>query len=62
MAWEAPSFVEIDMNAEIGGYQADDGERYEPSQRGLAASIASAGGAGEPVVEPAIERAEPAAE
>ena len=22
--WESPSFVEIDMSAEIGGYQGDD--------------------------------------
>jgi hypothetical protein len=27
MPWETPAFVEIDMNAEIGGYQADDDER-----------------------------------
>lgn len=24
MAWEKPTAVEIDMNAEIGGYQADE--------------------------------------
>jgi hypothetical protein len=23
MLWEAPAFVELDMNAEIGGYQQD---------------------------------------
>ena len=23
MEWETPSFVEIDMSAEIGGYQGD---------------------------------------
>ena len=27
MSWEEPSFVEIDMNAEIGGYQQDDEQR-----------------------------------
>ena len=26
-SWETPSFVEIDMSAEIGGYQGDYGER-----------------------------------
>lgn len=25
--WEEPSFVEVDMSAEIGGYQGDDPER-----------------------------------
>jgi coenzyme PQQ precursor peptide PqqA len=25
MTWEAPAFEEIDMSAEIGGYQGDDG-------------------------------------
>jgi len=31
MAWEKPSLVEIDMNAEIGAYQEDDaGERQDP--------------------------------
>jgi hypothetical protein len=25
--WETPSFVEVDMSAEIGGYQGDDGQR-----------------------------------
>lgn len=29
MVWEAPSFVEIEMNAEIGSYQEDfDGQDY----------------------------------
>jgi hypothetical protein len=23
--WESPTFVEVDMSAEIGGYQGDDG-------------------------------------
>jgi hypothetical protein len=30
MHWETPTFIEIDMNAEIGGYQGDDGGDYEP--------------------------------
>jgi hypothetical protein len=30
MHWETPTFIEIDMNAEIGGYQGDDGDDYEP--------------------------------
>ena len=25
--WETPTFVEIDMSAEIGGYQGDYGDR-----------------------------------
>jgi hypothetical protein len=25
--WETPSFVELDMSAEIGGYQGDDDQR-----------------------------------
>ena len=37
MTWETPEWVEIDMSAEIGGYQGDDfgpdaGERTEPAQ------------------------------
>lgn len=33
MKWERPDFVEIGMNAEIGGYQSDfgDGEPVGPS-------------------------------
>ena len=27
MQWETPSFVEINMSAEIGGYQNDFGDR-----------------------------------
>jgi hypothetical protein len=30
MHWETPTFIETDMNAEIGGYQGDDGDPYEP--------------------------------
>ena len=30
MVWEIPSFVEIEMNAEIGSYQEDyDGQDYD---------------------------------
>jgi coenzyme PQQ precursor peptide PqqA len=29
--WETPSFVEIDMSAEIGSYQSDFEPRPEPS-------------------------------
>lgn len=28
MEWETPSFIEIDMSAEIGAYQSDFGEDY----------------------------------
>lgn len=28
MTWESPSFVEIDMSAEIGAYQGDDSPPY----------------------------------
>jgi hypothetical protein len=27
MTWETPSFIEINMSAEIGGYQSDFGDR-----------------------------------
>ena len=27
MRWETPTFEEIDMNAEIGGYQGDNDDR-----------------------------------
>jgi hypothetical protein len=30
MSWERPSLEEIDMNAEIGGYQADDDGGNDP--------------------------------
>jgi hypothetical protein len=26
-SWEMPSFIEVDMSAEIGGYQGDDDQR-----------------------------------
>lgn len=32
MNWEKPSFVAIDMNAEIGGYQGEDGEGPDRAQ------------------------------
>jgi hypothetical protein len=28
MAWETPTFVDIDMNAEIGAYQGDSDDDY----------------------------------
>jgi hypothetical protein len=30
MAWQTPSFEEINMSAEIGAYQGDDGDRNVP--------------------------------
>ena len=31
MPWDTPTFVEVDMNAEIGAYQQDDGgDRQDP--------------------------------
>jgi coenzyme PQQ precursor peptide PqqA len=32
MEWETPAFVEIDMSAEIGGYQGDDFENERPEE------------------------------
>jgi coenzyme PQQ precursor peptide PqqA len=26
MNWEKPAFIEVDMSAEIGGYQGDEGQ------------------------------------
>jgi hypothetical protein len=34
MKWERPDFVEIGMNAEIGGYQSDFGEGEPAGPRG----------------------------
>ena len=34
MSWEAPSYIEISMSAEIGGYQ-DEFEERAPSRDGL---------------------------
>jgi hypothetical protein len=39
MSWETPTFVEINMSAEIGGYQSDFGDR-EPVGPGPVASAA----------------------
>ena len=40
MEWEAPTFVSIDMNAEIGGYQGDfddeNPDRLEPKTENVA--------------------------
>jgi hypothetical protein len=33
MTWERPDFVEIGMNAEIGGYQSDFGDSDLPGPR-----------------------------
>jgi hypothetical protein len=33
MNWERPDFVEIAMNAEIGGYQSDYGDTERPGPR-----------------------------
>ncbi len=34
MKWERPDFVEIGMNAEIGGYQSDFGDSEPAGPRG----------------------------
>jgi hypothetical protein len=34
MKWERPGFVEIGMNAEIGGYQSDFGDGEPAGPRG----------------------------
>lgn len=34
MKWERPGFVEIGMNAEIGGYQSDFGDSEPAGPRG----------------------------
>jgi hypothetical protein len=39
MSWETPSFVEINMSAEIGGYNPDFDDR-EPSEPIVAAESA----------------------
>jgi hypothetical protein len=44
MTWETPELVEIDMSAEIGGYQGDDfgpdaGERTEPTRTKTAPAL-----------------------
>jgi hypothetical protein len=30
--WTQPTFIEVDMSAEIGGYQGDDPTRDQPDQ------------------------------
>jgi hypothetical protein len=30
--WTQPTFVEVDMSAEIGGYQGEEPERDQPDQ------------------------------
>ena len=43
MRWETPAYTEIEMNAEIGGYQDDFGEkRWDPDPESKA-SAAPAG-------------------
>lgn len=34
MTWERPDFIEIAMNAEIGGYQSDSGDDVPLGPRG----------------------------
>lgn len=41
MTWERPDFVEIGMNAEIGGYQSDFGEGEPAGPRGPVLDSAS---------------------
>lgn len=33
MSWETPSFVEINMSAEIGAYQGDSDDESDPTLR-----------------------------
>ena len=40
MSWETPTFVEINMSAEIGGYQSDFGDR-DPMEPVLEMALAS---------------------
>jgi hypothetical protein len=44
MKWETPAFVEINMSAEIGGYQSDFADR-DPRDPVVEASVG--GGAGD---------------
>ncbi len=46
MTWETPNFIEINMSAEIGGYQSDFGDREPvgpsaPRHEDSAATVAS---------------------
>ena len=47
MRWQTPTFEQIDMNAEIGGYQGDDdgGDRGLPPRTGTALSPPDQGSA-----------------
>ena len=47
MKWERPELFEIGMNAEIGGYQSDFGEREPIGPKGPTADVESALRAGE---------------
>jgi hypothetical protein len=42
MKWETPSFVEINMSAEIGGYQSDFGDRDPMEPVATPASVQNA--------------------
>ena len=42
MKWETPAFVEINMSAEIGGYQSDFGDRDPVGSGGAAHAGAAA--------------------
>jgi hypothetical protein len=44
MTWETPAFEEINMSAEIGGYQGDDGGGNVPPAPAASDSNASAQG------------------
>lgn len=46
MTWEKPSFVEIDMSAEIGSYQSDFGDGWDGVE-----------GSGAPVITKASDEA-----
>jgi len=47
MKWERPELFEIGMNAEIGGYQSDFGEREPIGPKGPTADVESPQRAGE---------------
>jgi coenzyme PQQ precursor peptide PqqA len=37
--WEKPSFVEVDMSAEIGGYQGESDDRNRPDAPSFVAPV-----------------------
>lgn len=41
MNWEAPSFVEVKMDAEIGAYQDDFGDIPDVQERSMEAPVAT---------------------